>query len=143
MKTSIPEQTIYFYVKKYIDPFATNNLVRIGKYTADVAFTHHGSLYNVEYDAYSTHSKRFQADVLRDNVFRDNNYTIIRMRDRGLSFLPDVINILFDFKDYRKASIALANKGINQFLSLFNDDLIVDINNDLPIIRQMYKEKVS
>ena len=141
MKTSVPEQAIFYYVKKFIDPSATNNTVRISRYTADITFCHRNIKYNVEYDAFSTHSKSTEQDIIRDRTFQEAGYTVIRMRDRELAPLPGVINITFDFQDYRKKSILAANSGINQFLALFNISERVNISDDLPLIRQLYREK--
>ena len=143
MKTSVPEQTIFFYVKKFIDPFAMNKSVRIGCYTADIVFCHKQQNYDVEYDAFSTHAGKVEADVARDKAFREAGYTVIRMRDRNLPLLPDVINIEFDFQDYRKPSILRANEGINRFLSMFECTEPVDISHDLESIRALYRRKVS
>ena len=137
-QTSVPEQTIFYYAKKLIDSKAENNTVRIGRYTADVTFSYHGNIYDVEYDCFSTHSEREEKDIERDKVFIEAGYTIIRMRDKGLTMLPRVVNITFDFQNYSKKSIHIANEGINLFLSLFGVKELVDIGNDLETIKKMY-----
>lgn len=138
MKTSIPEQTIYFYIKKYVDSNAKNNF-RVGKYIADIVCSYNSCLFDIEYDAYSTHHNKLEKDMKRDKFFLNNGYKIIRMRDKNLSFLPSVINIRFDFLNYTKKSIDLANIGINELMKFFNVYKIIDINNDLETIKKMYK----
>ncbi|MEE1057537.1 MAG: DUF559 domain-containing protein [Acutalibacteraceae bacterium] len=137
-KTSVPEQAILFYIRKYIDPFAENNAIRIGRYIADITFIYNNQKYNIEYDSKSQHIDRMEKDIERNKVFLSQGYNVIRMRDKGLKFIPNCINIRFDFQNYSKNSLIRANSGINELLALFGIYESIDISNDLKSIRNMY-----
>lgn len=138
-KTSVPEQAILFYIRKYIDPYAENNSIRIGRYCADITFSFESILYNIEYDSYSQHKDREIKDQERNNVFIHNGYTVIRMRDKGLPFIDNCHCIRFEFQDYRLSSLRKANEGLNELLKLFGIETCIDITSDLKEIKSMYE----
>jgi len=137
-KTSIPEQTIFFYIRKLVDPNAKNNSTKIGKYVADISLSFNGQLYDIEYDSHSQHKNKTDSDIKRNLVFADNGYFVIRMRDKGLEDIPHCININFDFQNYSKNSIIKANTGINNLLHFFGVNESVNIADDLELIKTMY-----
>ena len=139
-RTSVPEQAILFYIRKYVDRFAENNNVCVGRYTADIALMFRGQKYVIEYDSGSQHADKMQKEMVRDKLFLEQGYKVIRMRDRGLDFVPGVVNFCFDFQDYKQKSIAKANEGINELLSFFGMKEKVDIASDLETIKEMYRE---
>lgn len=137
-RTSVPEQALLFYIRKYLDPDAQNNLVRIERYVADITFTHHGQKYNVEYDSFSQHKDSSEKDYIRNSVFMNHGYKVIRMRDSGLDPIPNCINIPFIFPNYTKKSLQHASSGVMEFLSLFGIHEEIDITIDLETIKDMY-----
>lgn len=139
-RTSVPEQAILFYIRKYVDPTAENNTVRIGRYTADVTLSFQGQKYAIEYDSNSMHASKLQHEIERDKLFSAQGYTVIRMRDRNLDFVPNVVNFYFDFQDYRPKSLAKANEGINALLTFFGVTETVDLAVDLDTIKAMYQQ---
>ena len=137
-KTSVPEQTLLFYIRKFLDPAAQNNSFRLENYVADIVFTYRGQKYNVEYDSFSQHMDRFEKDELRNSVFSRHGYTVIRMRDAGLDAIPNCINISFIFPNYSKKALRQASSGVMELLSLFGINETIDITVDLDIIKDMY-----
>ena len=119
MQTSIPEQTIFYYIKKYIDKDAKNNF-QIEKYRADIFLSYCDKIYDIEYDAFSTHNNSIEKDMKRDEFMTRQGYFVVRMRDRNLPFLDNITNFRFDFQNYSKKSISLANQGIQSLLAFFN-----------------------
>ena len=139
-KTSVPEQAILYYIRKYVDSHAENNVLRVGRYLADVSLDFQGQKYTIEYDSDSLHTNKLDREIERDKLFSSEGYTVIHMRDRGIEFVPDAVNFRFDFQDYSKKSIAKANEGINELLAYFGVAERVDIFCDLETIRRMYRE---
>ncbi len=137
-RTSVPEQAILYYTRKYLDPCAKNNGLTVDRYTADVSFTFSGKNYIAEYDSYSMHHNRIDKDTIRDNTFAQAGYTVIRLRDAGLPFLETSINIRFVFDNYKQKMLDKANEGINEYLSHFGCCEQIDIRNDLEEIKHMY-----
>ena len=137
-RTSVPEQALLFYIRKYLDPDAQNNYVRIDRYVADITFIYHGQKYNVEYDSFSQHNNSFEKDSIRNSVFTHHGYNVIRMRDSGLEPIPNCINISFIFPNYTKKSLRQASSGVMEFLSLFGIHEEIDIAADLETIKDMY-----
>lgn len=137
-RTSAPEQALLYYIRKYVDSEATNNVVRIEKYTADISFRYKGNVYDLEYDSYSQHSQKYEADIVRNEKFKENGYIVIRMRDRKLDFLPNCVNIRFDFQDYRKSSLLKAQEGIAELLAYFGIRDTIDFEQDSALFKQMY-----
>lgn len=137
-RTSVPEQALLFYIRKYLDPDAQNNLVRIERYVADITFTYHGQKYNVEYDSFSQHKDSSAKDSIRNSVFINHGYKVIRMRDAGLEPIPNCINIPFIFPNYTKKALNQANVGLQELLSLFGIHEQIDIASNLALIREMY-----
>ncbi len=137
-RTSVPEQAIFFYTKKYIDANARNNDVKIGCYTADVAFFCNGQKYIAEYDSYSQHYNKIDKDEKRDKVFIDAGYKIIRLRDKGLPFLTTSHCIRLIFDNYTPKMLDNANAGINEYLAFLGFKDKIDIRNDLEKIKAMY-----
>ena len=139
-KTSVPEQALFFYIRKFIDHDAKNNCVWIGKYCADITFNVDSVCYNLEYDSYSQHVNRASQDIARNRCFIQNGVRVIRMRDKGLPFIDDCTCIRFDFQDYRPQSLQKANEGVNELLRLFGVTEYVDIAHDIKEIRAMYNQ---
>lgn len=137
-RTSVPEQAILFYIRKYVDPNAQNNIVRIERFIADITFTYRGQKYNIEYDSFSQHKDAHEKDGIRNTIFVNNGYEVIRMRDVGLEPIPNCINIPFIFPNYTKKALNQANLGLQELLSLFGVHEKIDIASDLAIIREMY-----
>lgn len=94
----------------------------------------------MEYDSYSQHSQKIDADIKRNEVFKESGYIVIRMRDRDLDFLPNCINMRFDFQDYRKSSLLKARQGITELLSYFGIRESVELERDVGLIKKMYDE---
>ena len=138
-RTSVPEQAILFYIRKFVDSHAENNTLRVGRYTADVSLTFQGQKYIIEYDSKSQHENRLDREIERDKLFVTRGYIVIHMRDIDLEFVPDTLNFRFDFQDYKPKSIAKANEGINELLAYFRVTERVDISDDLETIRSMYR----
>lgn len=136
--TSVPEQAILFYIRKYVDSNAQNNNVRIERYVADITFTYRGQKYNIEYDSFSQHKDALEKDSIRNIIFANNGYEVIRMRDAGLEPIPNCINIPFIFPNYAKKALNQANVGLQELLSLFGIHEQIDIASDLALIREMY-----
>ena len=138
-RTSVPEQAILFYTRKYIDKNAQNNKVKVVKYTADVSFCYNGQPYVVEYDAYSTHHTRIENDKERDKIFQEAGYKVLRFRDNGLPFLDTCHNIRLVFDNYSQRMLDNANMGLNEYLSYFECKEKIDIRDHLDVIKSMYR----
>lgn len=137
-KTSVPEQALLFYIRKYLDPDAQNNCICIDRYVADITFTYQGQKYNVEYDSFSQHKDSPEKDSIRNAVFMSHGYKVIRMRDTGLKPIPNCVNISFVFPNYTQKSLRQANYGVMELLDLFGIHQEIDIAADLETIRNMY-----
>ncbi len=83
-RTSVPEQAILFYTRKYIDKDAENNRLQVSRYTADISFHAKNQVYIAEFDSYSMHHERIENDMERDEAFQKAGYKVIRLRDNGL-----------------------------------------------------------
>lgn len=138
--TSVPEQTILFYTRKYITPNVKNNKDKVNRYTADVSFEYNRRLYDVEYDSYSQHHEKQEKDEDRNVAFKEHNYTVIRFRDKNLPILKNCINISLDFPNYSKKTLQKVKDSMELYLSMFNIFVDVNIYEDIEIIRQMYRD---
>lgn len=141
--TSVPEQAIFFYTKKYLDENAGNNRLRIERYVADVDFEYDGEKYAVEYDSYSHHhdKEKEEKDRKKDLLFSEHGYKTIRFRDANLPFLETTnVNIRMIFDNYTKKMLKSASDAINEYLKLFDVQETIDVKEDLNVIRKMYND---
>ena len=139
-RTSVPEQAILFYIRKYVDKDAQNNSVRVGRYVADIALVHKGKKYDIEYDSYSQHNKQLEKDQVRNLAFQGEGYTVIRMRDEGLVSVPNCINFSFVFPNYTKKSLLLAQEGLQELLNYFGIEEKISLESEITQIRKMYEQ---
>lgn len=138
-QTSVPEQALFYYIKKYIDKNALNNKTKINRYVLDITFLYKNQKYDIEYDSYSMHHNSYDKDIKRNEIIKKEGFIVYRMRDIRLSDLPNCINITMQFDNYSKKQ---CNNATNAIVKLFNnigvENYDIDVLRDLEIIKSMY-----
>lgn len=92
----------------------------------------------MEYDSFSQHKDSVDKDIERNNIFNEHGYKVIRLRDVGLSEIPNCINVSFEIENYTKKSLRKASLGIMELLKIFDINKEIDISANLNEIREMY-----
>ncbi|RYG72970.1 DUF559 domain-containing protein [Lentibacillus lipolyticus] len=107
----------------------------------------------VEYDSFYYHENREETDSVKTKILTEHGYSVIRLREKGLSKIKDATNIFFELgpnSKFEKQTIRYIIKYIcNNLLGLENqnkkiDNLSIDADRDqLHILRQVRPVETS
>ncbi|WP_269259886.1 zinc-ribbon domain-containing protein [Lactobacillus crispatus] len=119
--TSFPEQAIYFYIKQEFPDAINSDQNTIGMeldvYVPSIRTA-------IEYDGFEWHRKHLKRDAKKDNLCRQNNIRLIRIREDGLPALNDSVNII---EKNPEESVSLAS-SIQEVFKVLNKSNHVKIN---------------
>ena len=132
-KTSIPEQLIYFYVKK-VFPDTVNTYIKLGV-ELDVFIP--SRRIAIEYDGSYTHKNRIDRDNKKDDICASKDVAFYRFRAKAL---PNT-------KSAKRITVDETNVGVIDGLKTFFHDIGVsapemDIDKDYDDILSIFHERV-
>ena len=136
LKTSFPEQSIYYYVKKLF-PDSKNRFI-VGKKEIDVYIPETKT--GIEYDGIYYHSSldSKKKERLKDSYFKKIGIRIIRVKESNINKV--LLNtIKFDFrnrKDFEEAIKILISKLSKKIIN-------IDIDQDYDFILAQYKTQIK
>lgn len=140
LKTSFPEQAIYYYLKKNFPD--TVNKYYIDKRELDIYIP---SLnLGIEYDGVYHHKKKLDKDLAKEKVIKAKNINFIRIKEvleqnKQIIFRDNVLFCLFDYKyRYLNEIIKLLFDYIKEKYHLKIAEIDIDISKDELAIYDSY-----
>ena len=140
-KTSFPEQSLFYYIKQYfpstlsnVKGVLTENNFELDIYIPELKIA-------VEYDGYIWHSKEenLKRDINKNLLCKNSGITLIRIRENGLCYLKNSINI---FREDVKSDKALEKLIIEVLLKLgINADVNIERDRQFIFSQYILKEK--
>lgn len=126
VKTSIPEQFIFFYLNKL--PLKIYNQYKILNYIVDIYIPELNLI--IEYDGVYYHKKKYIKDLEKNNRIKDENINLIRIREFGLQYIDNCYNILLK-RGNDKENLELTIEYIINFINkTYNKKFLLEINYD-------------
>ena len=126
---SFPEQAVVYYISQVFKSTTTQfspewlNNMRLDLYIPEIHTA-------IEYDGYYYHKDRVNRDIYKNELCKNNNITLIRIRENGLSKLKNCINILI------KHSL---DDSLHELFKLLKCDIPdIDTTRDRLLIRKSY-----
>ena len=135
--TSFQEQACLYYLEKYY-PNVVNayhdgwlGKLELDMYLPDIKTA-------VEYDGVTWH-KNDEKDGIKNKLCKENNITLIRMRENGLPIMPDCTNIIIENRSSQALNGAI--KTLLIMLTKHDDVFDVDVDRDTSHIIERYDFK--
>lgn len=128
--TSFPEQAIFFYLKEFFHDIENSNKNEIGM-ELDIYIP--SKRIAIEYDGSNWH-KNSELELKKNNLCKENNITLIRIREIGLNPLEDCIIIT---RNDKKSESSL-NNAIEQLFSYLKIKVDIDVERDSSLIYNQY-----
>ena len=146
--TSLPEQILYFYIKKYF-PNAINKYLDLG-YELDIFIPEINLAF--EYDG-GHHKNKKNKDIEKNKKCEKNNIFLIRIREKECESLQFKSNNYIEFKLNNKFNKTIGFNELNETLiEIFkfinnkynlNIKYIININKDIDNIMDFYKKSIN
>lgn len=132
LKTSFPEQALFFYIKKICHDAVNGDIDSIGM-ELDIYIP--SMRIAVEYDGVAWH-KENEKEIRKNNLCKQNAIKLIRVRESGL---PDIGDCYCVFRNDNTKDISL-EESIKEVLSLIDplNRIDVDIRRDRSVIFSCY-----
>ena len=128
--TSFPEQAVYFYLKDIFPDIENSNKSEIGM-ELDIYIP--SKKIAIEYDGSNWH-KNNELEIRKNNLCKEKDIILIRVREIGLSLLDNCIVITRE----DKRSDESLNKAIKQILTILKVQANVDVERDASLIYNQY-----
>lgn len=129
--TSFPEQAINYYLKKAYSDILANDRhlqVELDIYIPSIKTA-------IEYDGYFAHKNKYIKDIKKNEICKNNNIRLIRIREDKLENLTDNNSINIICKQNNTKSL---EESINKLADLLNLELDIDITRDEAKIKELY-----
>ena len=139
LKSSFPEQAIYYYLSKYFNS-VRNGIhdvidMELDNYIDDLKIA-------IEYDGYKWHSneENITRDKRKNELCKKHNIILIRVREKGLPQLDDCIQV---YRTDIKTNDSL-NKCIFDVLNIISPKQYdIDVKRDYDLIYQLYSHNCA
>ncbi len=131
-RTSFPEQAMFYYVKRYFSDAINLDTAVVG-IELDIYIPSLKTA--IEYDGVYWH-KTNKAEVTKNNLCKNKNITLIRIREEGLPTYEECVCVsITPDPDYDEMT-----RIINKTLKLLDDSLNydIDVNRDFAVIYAQY-----
>ncbi len=138
-QSSFPEQAVYYYVKQFF-PDAVNGDVSVINMELDIYIPSKNCA--IEYDGVVWHKGQSKKELKKNQLCKDHNIMLIRIREDGLCLYNDCINIVRT----NVMSLSSLNDCIHQVLLYLGVDVSVNVSVDESYIYETYihnKKKTS
>ena len=136
VKTSFPEQAVYYYIKQYFpDTINSDRTILNGK-ELDIYIP--SKKVAIEYDGQSWH-QNINRDIKKNQLCKDNNITLIRIREPKLDDIDGCI-IFKRTNIHDNMDLSLIITNILKYLNVTNIDVDVDRDN-INILEQYATKK--
>ena len=137
--TSFPEQAIFFYMQHYYPDCVNGDVSTIGIEldiyipSIRVAIEYDGDLWHSSYE-------KQKSDLRKNNLCKNNDIQLIRIREYGLSELDGCVCFCRENDSSRSLNNAIIN--VLDFLNC-NQDITIDVDRDNPEIQAQYLKNVK
>lgn len=119
--SSFPEFSLYFYLKKLIENVQHRKMISVKDTVLEADLYLPDLTTVIEYDGKKWHMGNEEADKVKNQIFNENGYKVIRIRESPLEKLNNAINYL-----YEPSNLHSYATMIQDILKLLN--LSIDIN---------------
>lgn len=129
--TSFPEQAIFYYLNKHFIDIENSNKTEIGM-ELDIYIPSIKTA--IEYDGINWHRNTSKLEIKKNNLCREKNINLIRIREKELSYIDNCIIIV---RNDKKSDESL-NTAIKELFSFLHINENIDVSRDSSQIYNNY-----
>lgn len=132
LKTSFPEQAIYYYVKQYFKHAKNRYKEFEGLNNLELDIFIENEKIAIEYDGYYFHKDRLNDDINKNKLIAQTELFLIRIREEGLETLDIKNGVTIFCKEGNEESL---NSAIIEMFNIVNKTIQIPIEYDVNIKR--------